>query len=58
MLIAACLWLFVAQEQIKIWRDNYDDDDLIEWYDVYEKRKAQKAKIKKELLPITWDPSR
>ena len=26
--------------------------------DGYQKRKAQKAKTKEELLPITWHPSR
>ena len=33
----------------------HDKDRLIEWYDGYKKRKAQ---IKKELIPITWHPSR
>ena len=40
---------FVTQQQIKIWRndDAYcDDDELIKWYNGYQKRKAQKAKIK------------
>ena len=52
---------FVTQEQLKIW---YDDDYwdksafIIQWYDDYKKRKAQKAKIKEELLPIAWHPSR
>ena len=48
---------FVTQEQIDIWYDGncyYDDDKLIEWYKGYKKRKAQKAKIKEELLPIVW----
>ena len=58
------LWLlkyvtdwFVAHQQIKIWHDNDDycnDDELIEWYDGYKVRKAQKASIKEELLPIAW----
>ena len=62
------LWLlkyvpdwFLAHQQIKIWHDNDDycnDDELIEWYQGYQKRKAQKAKIKEELLPISWHPSR
>ena len=34
------------------------DDKLIEWYEGYQKRKAQKAQIKKELMPIAWHPSR
>ena len=42
----------------------HDEDDycndlvLIEWYKKYEKRKAQKASIKKELMPIAWHPSK
>ena len=49
------------QGQLKIWHDDDDyckDDELIELYDGYKKRKAQKAKIKKELMPIAWHPSR
>ena len=48
---------FVTEQQIKIWHDSdnwHDDDELIEWYDGYKKRKAQKEKIKEELLPIIW----
>ena len=48
---------FVTHQQIKIWHDNDDycnDDELIEWYDGYKVRKAQKASIKEELLPIAW----
>ena len=30
----------------------------MEWYEGYKKRKAQKAKIKEELIPIAWHPSR
>ena len=52
---------FVAQQQLKIW-DDYDDccndDDIIEWYDGYQKSKDQKAKIKEELIPIAWHPNR
>ena len=44
---------FVTQQQVKL-RDNR----LISWYNGYQKRKAQKAKIKEELLPITWHPDR
>ena len=29
---------------------------FFKWYDRYKKRKAQKASIKEELLPITWHP--
>ena len=35
-----------------------DEDNFFEWYDGYKKRKAQKASIKEELLPIAWHPSR
>ena len=52
---------FVTDQQIKIWHDNdYDCNDgkLIEWHKSYQKRKTQKAKIKEELLPIAWHPSR
>ena len=46
---------FVTQQQTKIW---CDDDDLIKWHNGYEKRKAQKAKIKEELMPIAWHLNR
>ena len=54
---------FVTHGQVKIWHDDSeyhddDDDEVIEWYDGYKKRKAQKAKIKEELLPIAWHPDR
>ena len=52
---------FVTQQQIDRWHDNnyvHNDEGLSKWYDGYKKRKAQKASIKKELLPITWHPSR
>ena len=50
----------MTQQQVKyLW----DDDDwynnkLINWYDGYKKRKAQKAKITAELMFIAWHPSR
>ena len=47
---------FVTQEQLEIWHGDNDyctDDEIIEWYKRYEKRKTQKASIKKELMPIT-----
>ena len=28
------------------------------WYKGYEQRKAQKAKIKEELMPVAWHPDR
>ena len=51
-------WL-VTQQQIKIWHDDAyycNDNEMIKWYEGYKKRKAQKAKIKKELMPIAWHP--
>ena len=35
-----------------------DEDNFFKWYDSYKKQKTQKAKIKGELLPITWHPLR
>ena len=52
---------FVTDQQMKIWHvnDEYcNDDKHIEWYDGYKKRRAQKASIKEELLPIACHPSR
>ena len=40
------------------WDDDNDEDKFFEWCDGYRKRKAQKALIKKESMPITWHPSR
>ena len=52
--------LFVTQELIKLRHDEDDhsnDNGLIEWYEGHQKWKAQKAKIKEELMPIAWHPS-
>ena len=52
---------FVAQQRVKLWDDycnRYYGDKLTEWYDSYQKRRAQKAQIKKELLSIAWHPDR
>ena len=54
---------FARQQQLKLWHyyDDYcndDDDVLIKWYHNYQKRKAQKASIKEELMPVAWYPSR
>ena len=61
---------FITKEWIDMWYDDdkdksfelYDDVldkyDFFEWYEGYHKRKAQKAKIKDELIPIAWHPSR
>ena len=48
---------FVTQQQLKLWDDDVyycNDDYLIQWYEGYKKRKAQKASIKDELIPIAW----
>ena len=48
---------FVSQQQLDVWYDDdywYHNDEVIEWYDEYKKRKAQKTKIKEELMPIAW----
>ena len=48
---------FVTQEQqIKIWHDY--DDEVIGWYEGYQKRNAQKVKLKEELLTIAWHTDR
>ena len=52
---------FVTKQQRKIWDDDddyCDYDELIEWFEGYQKRKAQKAQIKEELMPIAWHPDR
>ena len=52
---------FVTSQQIKIWHNSddwHDDNEVIEWYEGYKKRKTQKAKIKEELLPTAWHPDR
>ena len=52
---------FVTQGQMKLMRDVNEycnDNRMIEWYEGYQKRKAQKASIKEELLSIAWHPSR
>ena len=52
---------FVTQQQIDVWYDDdycYHDDEIIEWHNGCQKRKAQKSKIKGELMPIAWLPGR
>ena len=45
---------FVTQEM-----EEFDDDDVfITWYKGYKQRKAQKAQIKEELMPVAWHPDR
>ena len=40
------------------WDNDNDEDKFFEWCDGYKKRKAEKAKIREELLPIAWHLSR
>ena len=58
-------WFVVAQEMRYIGYSHVaalepwgHDDRAIKWYQSYKKRKAQKASIKEELIPIAWHPSR
>ena len=49
----------MTQQQIKIWHDDdYWYDYGVKWYDECKKRKAEKASIKEELIPVAWHPSR
>ena len=48
---------FVIQEQIKSWCNDDCDNEAPGWHDCYQKRKAQEAQIKEELVPIAWHPS-
>ena len=54
---------FVTREGVAMCYDNSeycddhdDEDNFFKWCKGYKKRKAQKASIKEELLPITWHP--
>ena len=38
---------FVTQQQLKLWHDHCNNNRLIKWYEDYQKRKAQKASVKK-----------
>ena len=50
---------FVTKEDIDLWHDYvYSDWGVSKLYDGYQKRKAQKASVKEELMPIAWNPSR
>ena len=52
---------FVRQQQVNMQYDDYYDgdnyDEVIQWHNGYQKHKAQKAKIKEELMPIASPPS-
>ena len=52
---------FVTDQQIKIWHNNdsyCNNDKRIAQCKGYQKHKAQKAQIRKWLMPIPWHPSR
>ena len=52
---------FVMRGPVKICRDDdnyWNGDEIIKWYDGYQKLKAQKAKIQEELMHIAWHPLR
>ena len=55
---------FATEKQYKLWHANnrffgwWYDYMFIEWYEDHKKRKAQKPKIKEELMPIAWHPLR
>ena len=55
---------FVSSDWVQMRYDNseycdYDDEvNFFKWYVWYKKRKAQKASVKEELLPMAWHPSR
>ena len=40
------------------YKDFVTDDEIVELYGDYKKRKPQKAKIKEMLMPTAWHPSR
>ena len=61
----AKLWLleyvpdwFVKRGWMLMWYGDDDEDKFFECYNGCKKRKAQKANIKKEVLPIAWHPLR
>ena len=69
--VGTCSWhlkyvpdWFVTMERVRIWydyceyHDDDDEDNFFKWHEGYEKRKAQKESIKKELMPIACHPSR
>ena len=54
-------WAYMRYDDSEYCDDDDDDDDeynFFKWYHDYKKRKAKKASIKEELLPIAWHPSR
>ena len=53
-----CLFLDVPDWFVTRQVGPWHNDELIECYQGYHKRKPQKAKIEEELMPTTWHPSR
>ena len=51
-------WVYMGYDGSEHCDDDDDEDNFFKQYDGYKKRKAQKASIKEELLPITRHPSR
>ena len=52
---------FLTQQQVGPWYDDdefFDDDEIVKWCNGYQKRKPQKAQIKKVLKLIACHPSR
>ena len=52
---------FVTREGACMWYDDdyaYNDNEMIKWYEGYNRCRAQKAEIKDDLMPIAWHPSR
>ena len=53
---------FITQQQVKLWYDDYyhcdNEVETVERYEGYKKRKAQKAQIIEDLIPIAWHPDR
>ena len=52
-----CLFLDVPDWFVTRQVGPWHNDELIECYQGYHKRKPQKAKIEEELMPTTWHPS-
>ena len=53
-----CMWMWYEvyyYDDADHWDNENDEDKFFEWYDGY-KKKAQKASIKEELLPIACHP--
>ena len=50
-------WL-ITKQQLKIMGDHCNNIWFIKGFEGYKKRKAQKAKLKEELMPVAWHPSR